>query len=223
MWWGTRNALALFLQEIPACIHTCWCLTTNRTPSNLFTPSVQKMPSQRKGQEPITSFDNNDPQPCSPTLLLPTSPPPHSSTLSESIHLSSLSPGTQSYATEFQNRLILVVGTWTWLSAKWFGWVTWHPEKNRKQQKKKNWLFITFLFKSFTSTHLLYSNFSMSSVVPSFFSSHFWLLMRTLRFSWPSHRLAVAEWVWRTLAPFLSGWLFSWHCSLSLHPFLRPK
>lgn len=95
MWWGTRNTLALFLQEIPACIHTCWCLTTNRTPSNLFTPGAQKMPSKRKGQEPITSFDNNDPQPCSPTLLLPASPPPpppppHSSTLSESIHLSSL-------------------------------------------------------------------------------------------------------------------------------------
>lgn len=149
MWWGTRNALALFLQEIPACIHTCWCLTTNRTPSNLFTPSVQKMPSQRKGQEPITSFDNNDPQPCSPTLLLPTSPPPHSSTLSESIHLSSLSPGTQSYATEFQNRLILVVGTWTWLSAKWFGWVTWHPEKNRKQQKKKKLVVHNFSFQIF--------------------------------------------------------------------------
>lgn len=114
------------------------------------------------------------------------------------------------------------VGTWTWLSAKWFGWVTWRPKESRKQQKKKKKKESVVL--NFTSTHLLCSYFFMSFVVPPFFPpSHFWPLVSTLHFSWPSHRLAVAERAWRTLAPFLSGWLFSWRCSLSLHPFLRPK
>lgn len=45
-------------------------------------------------------------------------------------------------------------GTWTWLSAKWFGWVTWRPKESRKQENK-NQLFITFLLRFCTSTHLL--------------------------------------------------------------------
>lgn len=122
------------------------------------------------------------------------------------------------------------VGTWTWLSAKWFGWVTWRPKESRKQQKKKttkktNKLvvhnFSSRILHIYTSPLQLFFHVFCCSFV--FFPSHFWPLVSTLHFSWPSHRLTAAEWVWRTLAPFLSGWLFSWHCSLLLHPFLHPK
>lgn len=171
MWWRTRNALALFLQEIPAHIHTCWCLTTNRTPSNLFTPGAQKMPSKRKGQEPITSFDNNDPQPCSPTLLLPTTPPPHSSTLSESIHLSSLfllalshMPQNFKFGLFWCRNLNMTECKMVWMSDM-------KSKREQETAKKNNWLFITFLLSPCTTTHLLRSYFSMSSVVPSFFFS----------------------------------------------------
>lgn len=77
--------------------------------------------------------------------------------------------------------------------------------KEQETAKKKKLVVHNFSFQIFHFYTSPLQQFFHVFCCSFFFSSHFWLLMRTLCFSWPSHRLAVAGRVWRTLAPFLSG------------------